>query len=158
MKPKKRAPIEHVVATWNRQGWYPAPWSHHPQEVKDAIRQLGWRPKIKECYANCQRFALYSGLDVEYREGWVVSGIALEHAWLIYKGSILDLTLNPDRGPKYLNSIVSTREEIREHMFATGTYALIKSREVELIGPYANVYKELNAELAKKIKKSCPKG
>jgi len=92
--------LEKVIKTYNRQGWYPAPWAHHPEPIKAALRHFRMRPMIKECFRNCQAFVFRNmwsglGLDVTYCEGWVVSSIPLEHAWLEYRGEPIDLTLRP---------------------------------------------------------------
>jgi len=95
--------MEGIIRTYNRQGWYPVPWAHHPKPIKDALRRFGLRPMIKECFRNCQAFMFRNmlegeTLDLVYCEGWVQDLIPLEHAWLEYEGKLLDLTLRPDGG------------------------------------------------------------
>lgn len=54
----------------------------------------------KACYANSQQFLTDSALsgELSYREGFVsTSGTPLRHAWLEWRGKVLDLTL----GAKY---------------------------------------------------------
>jgi len=38
-------------------------WAHHPPDVKAAIRRAGFIPRIKQCFANCQRVVLFGELD-----------------------------------------------------------------------------------------------
>lgn len=143
---RKRRDTDTVIQVWNRQGWYPAPWSHHPGAVKDAIRAMRWRPRIKECFYNCQMFLLNSGLEgLEYHEGWAQTLIPVEHAWLVYKGERLDLTLGPDRAAptQYLRSVTSTPQEVRANCMRTGQWTVVKTHEMHEIGPHAEVFREL---------------
>ena len=80
-----------------KNGWAPAPWSHHPQAIKDLIRGGGFRPKVKGCFENCGKLIIASlkteyEKDLIYCEGWAVGYIPTEHAWIKYKGEIVDLT------------------------------------------------------------------
>jgi hypothetical protein len=74
----------------------PVKWAHHPPEVKAAIRRASFVPRIKQCFANCQRLVLYGGLEgAVYHEGVVrrPGGAAINHGWIIWRGRLVDLTL-----------------------------------------------------------------
>lgn len=106
--------LEKALDTWSRKGWYPVKWAHHPKEIRDALREIGLRPQIKECYANCQRFMVgihrpsFSDLSlstrIQYREGFAFSLIPFDHAWLTLDGDVVDLTADPERKYVYLLS------------------------------------------------------
>lgn len=104
--------LERKIESFNRRGWYPAKYSHHPKLIRDAIRLIGYRPQIKACFMNCQRFVLgvrRGGFDpallrVRYHEGFAVALIVITHAWLEFDGEVIDLTLDPDRATRYLFS------------------------------------------------------
>jgi len=111
-----------------KQGWCPVPWAHHPKPIKDALRYLRYRPQIKQCWSNCQRLfsenvVLGLGLELELREGYVMTMIPFAHCWLIYQGEILDLTLPPEnRQLEYLDSYEVTYPELLESMYRTGSW------------------------------------
>lgn len=52
------------------------------------------RPKLKECYYNAQKLALYAPDRFVYREGWAQgSTIPVMHAWCVLDGKcVIDLT------------------------------------------------------------------
>jgi hypothetical protein len=85
---------------------------------------------------NCQRFILGSSLEVEYREGWVQTLIPMEHAWLIYKGEVLDLTLDPCRDVVYLDSHTASVLDIQLRMVRTGEYGPIFPRDLAELSPF----------------------
>ena len=155
---RKRPDINRVVEVFNRQGWYPAPWVQHPPEIKAAIRALGWRPRIKECFANCQRFLLQSEVPgLEYREGWIRSVIPMTHAWLVYKGERLDLTLRPAREDiVYMESIAYSEDDVRRAVVASRFYAPVNPAELERIGPFRAAFEALQRENA--VFKTCSCG
>jgi hypothetical protein len=70
-----------------------------PEPVADVFRTMGWRPKLKCCFYNCQRLVIDAHtLDrntagLTYVEGWVDIGIPIAHAWLVLNGDIVDPTL-----------------------------------------------------------------
>ncbi len=131
-----RRTTDDVYHQIRRRGWAPALWAHHPPEVKRAIWWMGWRPQVKQCFSNCQRFVLGVqrlapmgiDLEVEYREGWVHTVIPMEHAWLIYEGRVLDLTLDPNRDVEYLCSNIVSQEEILLRVVRTGEYGPVYPR------------------------------
>lgn len=104
--------VDDVIRQLNERGWAEALWAHHPPEVRAAIRAMGWRPQVKQCFANCQRFALARLLEVEYREGWIHAVIPMQHSWLVYQGRTLDLTLDPGRDVEYLESYAVPLDEV----------------------------------------------
>jgi len=142
---------EEQVALYLKQGWCPAKWSHHPKVIKDALRTIRFVPGIKECFANCQRFAIdvdryQLPLDVEYREGYVISIIPIEHAWLMVDGETVDLTLDPDREHEHLRSYAVPVDEIRTNMLKTRSYCAVRPRELVKLSPFYKDMKRL-AEL-----------
>jgi len=62
----------------------------------EASRQLyaEGRCQVKQCYHNCQ-MALFRNPEFRYYEGWVMSVIPIEHAWLLDGDSeaVIDPTL-----------------------------------------------------------------
>lgn len=114
------------------RGWCPVPWAHHPKPVRDAIRAIGFRPQMKQCWANSQRLFVENarrrlGLNLEYHEGLASYIMPFEHAWLVYEGEILDLTTIPGSEMTYLNSVVYTVEEVTDSMTRNGTYSPVSS-------------------------------
>ncbi len=131
------------------RGFYPVRWAHHPPEIKDAIRLIGFRPLMKQCYRNSQLFAIRNadlglGLDLEYREGWGLSLIPIEHAWLVYKGEVLDLTIDDGR-IEYAQSYSYTPEQIRANMVRSLSWCpLTDGRRFSEIHPHRKMWAELN--------------
>jgi|AntDeeMinimDraft_6_1070357.scaffolds.fasta_scaffold06662_4 hypothetical protein len=113
-----------------KHGWCPVPWKHHPEPIKEALRGMGWKPQLKQCFYNSQRFLVTArqmglDLDLEYHEGYAQTLIPFEHAWLVYEGEVLDLTLPPDREPVYHDSLVFGYNDIVEHMRETEMWAKV---------------------------------
>lgn len=131
------------------RGWAPALWAHHPPEVKEVFHRQGWLPLVKQCFANCQRFVLHAGLDVEYREGYVLTVIPMVHAWLIYKGEVLDLTLDPNREIQYLASYTVFYDEILSHVIETERYGPVHPHDLDELSPFYEGFLKLQ-KLAKK--------
>jgi hypothetical protein len=146
---KPRRNLDRVIQIYNRQGWYPVPWRHHPPEIRALIRALGFRPQLKGCYMNSQRLFvgnlhLATGLDLEYREGWVQTIIPIQHSWLLYKGEILDLTLD-SHGVQYLESVGIPLARVLAHMVRTGNYGpVLSEQEYYEIGPFRGLWEKLN--------------
>lgn len=87
-------------------GWCPVTWAHHPNFVRDALRALRFRPKLKECFNNSQQFCEAAvrpelGLEIKYFEGYAQSSLLpIQHAWLEVNGQHVDLTaLHPTTLP-----------------------------------------------------------
>lgn len=115
----KRRDPKRIYAVMQKQGWYPALWSHHPAEIKEAFKAFGWRPQLKYCWQNCQRFILdtyrhgFTELQarLRYHEGYVMAhGVVTPHAWLTFNGERLELTVDPGVEVVYLKSYEVTLE------------------------------------------------
>jgi hypothetical protein len=140
---------------WHARGFWPVRWAHHPIPIKDVIRTAGFRPLMKQCFRNCQLFALHNarlnlGLDVEYHEGWATSIIPFEHAWLVWRGKVVDLTLDDadEVGIVYGESTVFTPDDIRRNMRLTHTYSPVTGmRRFSEIHPLYEHFKSLNKRL-----------
>lgn len=127
-QPPERTPeyVNRKVASYLKNGWAPVEWAHHPPVVKAAIRAAGFRPGVKECYANTQWLVM--GQDVEqftYCEGIVASnGLPIQHAWLLLGGpdsqTRVDLTL--PHAPAVLAGYSVPADDLRVAMLKTGTY------------------------------------
>lgn len=129
--------VDDIYHQIRARGWAPALWAHHPPEVKRAITTMGWRPQVKQCFMNCQRFILGGhGLEVEYREGYVQTLIPMEHAWLIYKGEVLELTLDPNKEISYLDSHTASILDIQMNMAITGSYGPVFPRDLAELSPF----------------------
>jgi len=140
--------LEQFIRVWDKQGWYPAKWAHHPPEVKRVFREHGWRPMKKECFRNAQRFVVDAqehGLDVEYREGWVISIIPIEHGWVQYRGEPLELTLDPGDGTQYLDSTGYTAADVLQNVLAHHAWCQIDPRKLQLQHPLRAQFDQLLA-------------
>jgi hypothetical protein len=141
--------IERRCIGYLARGFYPVRWAHHPREIKDAIRRIGFRPLMKQCYRNSQLLAISNevlglGLDLEYREGWGLSLTPIEHAWLFYKGEILDLTID-DNDIQYGRSYSYTPEQIRTNIIRNLSYSpLTDGRRFSEIHPHREAWARLN--------------
>ena len=139
---------EEQVALYLKQGWCPVKWSHHPKVIKDILRAIRLVPGMKECFANCQRFVtdvdLHGfDLNVEYREGYVVSILPIEHAWLTVNGEVVDLTLAPDRPREYLDSYAVPVDEIRRNMLEQKAYCPVRPQELMKLSPFYESFLQL---------------
>lgn len=137
--------LDEKMDHYMKYGWAPASQDHLPDVIQNALGEMGLEPRIKECFANSQRFVLdcqrYGlDLDVEYHEGWVLTIIPIEHAWLMWEGEVLDLTLGPEKGVRYLESRTYTREEIIENMVETHMYTpLTEPQEFYSMSPWGKL-------------------
>lgn len=143
--------VDEQIAVYLRDGFCPAKTDHLPQKVREVLDEIGLIPGIKECFANCQRFvvdvALYGlPLDVEYREGYVMSILPIEHAWLVVDGEVVDLTLDPDREREYLRSYAVPVDEIKRNMLEQKAYCSVRPLELMKLCPFYEGFKKL-AEL-----------
>jgi len=59
--------------------------------IKDKLRLSGIAPQAKECYYVSQLLVFSAIEDFKYVEGYAVSIIPTEHAWLEYNGKVLDI-------------------------------------------------------------------
>ena len=128
--------LERVIETYHKQGWYPVKWSHHPPEIKAALRAIGYRPRMKECYGNSQRLFLSDLLvgDLEYVEGHAGNMVPVQHAWLLYEGEVLDLTLDNDTMRSDL-VIKYTREQVRKTLVRTECFGPVSEAASYLTNP-----------------------
>ena len=127
-------------------GWAPAPQDSLPDYVQDLLGRMGFEPRMKECFANCQRFMVdYARLvrrlglehEVEYHEGYVISLIPFEHAWLVIDGTIVDITLGSDRDIRYLRSYTYSSDEINRNLAESGMYKpLTGHRDLHALSPW----------------------
>jgi hypothetical protein len=143
---------EEKIRQYLDEGFCPVPTSHLGKQIRDALDAMGLQPGMKECFANCQKFVTMNerrglGLDVVYVEGWVQSIIPMEHAWILHRGSIVDLTLSPDRKypTQYLGGIEYSAEDVLANMIETGTYSPIDQERLFKIGPFYEQWKQLEA-------------
>lgn len=123
--------LDKRLRAFQRNGWYPVPYRHHPRPIRDALRRIGLRPAMKQCFANCQRFVLnVDWLDVEYHEGYVTATIPIPHAWVVWEGQIIDLTLKADdnRDIIYHGSTVYSRIAILANVRKTEAWCVIDER------------------------------
>jgi hypothetical protein len=120
---RSEAELRRLVDVYSRQGWYPAKWAHHPPEIKAELRRMGYRPRVKECYQNCQRFLMRTKLDdLWYVEGHAGTVVPVPHCWLLYKDQVVDLTLPPD-AVHYEITFVYTRLQVMNHLARTGVFS-----------------------------------
>lgn len=147
---RRRRDAQKLAETYFKQGYVNALWAHHPPEVKAAIREFGWRPQIKNCFMNSQQFFLDCWRRkpelferLEYHEGYVVTILPLEHAWLKLDGEVLDLTLDPGIGREYLRSHTYGSEEVLKHVVKTGTWGPVSGYELGKLSPFYEAHMEL---------------
>ena len=139
----RRSPTEeNLVQTYFKQGWVPVRWSHHPKAVRDAIRRVGMRPMLKQCFLNCQKLLMMSDLEAEYREGWATRAIPIMHSWLVYDGEIVDLTIT-DKSLRYLDSYAVPKEQISRVVFGRGYWGVIDGERMASISPYREAFEAL---------------
>lgn len=136
-----------------RLGWFPVPYAHHPKPIRNAIRRAGFRPAMKQCFANCQRLFLDAPeLDLEYHEGYITSIIPMPHAWLLWEGQRIDLTLRYDEdGIEYHGSTAYTRDEVRANMARTLQWCVMDDRALHLHHPHRKQF-----EFLERLQKELP--
>lgn len=122
------------IRSFLTNGWCPVPYAHHPKPIRDALREVGLRPAMKQCFANCQRLLVTSSLDLEYHEGWAVHLIPFEHAWLVWEGQRIDLTLRGD-DMDYRESIQYTKAEVLLNAVETSQWAVMDPRALAELHP-----------------------
>lgn len=115
------------IRQYVRNGWSPVPYAHHPAHIRQAIRAAGIRPKMKACFENCIRLMLQQRVvRLTYCEGFVSTAYVpfpIEHAWLKDEhGTVVDVTLSPDRAPVVISHREYTLAEVREGVSKTGVY------------------------------------
>jgi len=92
------------------EGYYlakgrPYPYSPYTaDEVKAIVRgiaEAGFAPSIKQCFYNAQKLAAFGAFG--YAEGYVLADdlpIALHHAWAVYNGKPVDVTMRRGSDPQ----------------------------------------------------------
>lgn len=124
---------------FRRDGWAPVRWSHHPPVIKQLIHKGGFRPKAKSCFENCVQLVMaalgsqYED-DIRYCEGWVTSKVLLatKHAWLLYCGEIVDLTLVGRKDIQYGRPVIMTPKQVVEALRTVGTYGPFTGEQVDI--------------------------
>jgi len=139
------ADTDRRVRCFLRRGWCPVPWAHHPKPIRDALRAMGWRPKMKGCWQNAQRFACEAprhGIEVEYREGYCQGIIPFDHGWLMYEGEVLDLTLTPAdvREYTYLDSYAVSRAEVLLALHGHECWGPVYPERLAKLSPFAAAF------------------
>lgn len=123
---------EEKLAKYNKNGWLPVPYNHHPEPVRRAIKAAHLRPAMKQCYQNSQRLMVCQNeVKFKYYEGLVGSIIPLQHAWLELDGKIVDVTL--DKPLEVLARYECSAEEIRLHMIQTRTYGPVHEDRLAML-------------------------
>lgn len=141
--------LDTKIHLFSTRGWCPVRWAHHPEPIKQLLRDTGIRPKMKGCYENCQRVMLSLHPLVEeltYCEGYITTFLLLDHAWLRYKGEIVDLTLEAPRERSIVypvEYVQYTPREIRRALFSTGYYQPVDERRLAEVSPYRRMMQEL---------------
>lgn len=97
--------------------------------VKDAIKNLGFVPQMKQCFYNAQMLACVDMLGkIKYCEGFANSIIPVNHAWCTINDKVIDLTWRDKKGKNYLGNFppeisyfgfTLPTEKIREKMLKT---------------------------------------
>lgn len=137
-----------TIERLRRNGWAPVRWAHHPEAIKELIRDAGFRPRAKGCYTNCGKLILACRLseyepDLMYCEGVLHRGeIGVPHAWVLYCGEVVDLTVT-DSGCWREEKLRLTPEQFAERCYAAGSFGPFADPE-----PNADVMAALNAALA----------
>ena len=117
-----------TIARIQRNGWAPVRWAHHPDGIKRLIHDAGFRPKAKGCYTNCGKL-LVACLDTEYEsdltycEGVFRRGqFGVAHAWLRYRGEIVDLTIVDGNASQYEQQLEMTPERFAKQCYRVGNF------------------------------------
>ena len=135
------------IDIFKRRGWCPVRYAHHPKPIKDALRKLGIRPQMKQCFSNCQR--LFMGarwLDLEYHEGYITTIIPMPHGWLLWEEQLIDLTLPSDREIEYHGSTAYTRDEVQLNMARTIQWCVMDDRVLHSHHPRSDEIEAMRAE------------
>ena len=110
------------IAYYRDHGCCPLPTAHHPKEIREALRVASIRPMMKECFRNSQRFIIGAGLGdrLIYVEG-TTGDFGNHHAWLLFDGKILDLTLDEETHD-YHPELTATVKEVARHFLSQNGY------------------------------------
>ena len=146
MTEEKESAIK-VAQRFRKHGYVAVKWGHHPDAVRDIIKREHFRPKLKSCFENCARLIIGAlrfnyAQYFTYCEGWIeADGLPMQHAWLLYKGEIVDLTLVGRDDVTYGEHRTMTCKEARDKIVETGKYGPFV--ELHSFGPHVEVWKEL---------------
>ncbi len=145
---------EQRLKNYVHRGWSPVRWAHLPPEVKALYRRLGRVPQMKACWFNVQMLHRVAKdlPDLVYCEGWIHRIIPIDHAWLKFRGQIIDPTMGGeqtagDRNPISYpegQSYVVPWDEVRRELGRTGFYGPIRPRQLMEVGPYHELMMEFN--------------
>jgi hypothetical protein len=144
--------LDRKIDLYVNHGGCPVKWAHHPKPIKDKLRAIGLRPMMKSCFRNCQQFFLYADdLDLEYHEGWIVCsvGVPIQHAWLVWQGQRIDLTLDDNR-IEYVSSYKYDRKQVVKAIFKNGTWSPVNEPRLYLISPF---YEMMSDDYKEKLNK-----
>lgn len=129
-----RRTTEEKIAHYQRHGQCPVDIDHLPEAIQKALRHLRIAPLMKECFANCQKLVFHNqhletALDLEYHEGYAVGLIPFEHAWLVFEGELVDLTIGPDRAYpiEYRDSYTYSVQQVRDNVLETKMWTSLTS-------------------------------
>lgn len=123
-------------------GYAPAPWAHHPQKVKDAIRKARMRPGFQMCWYNCQSLIFRARLDAEYYEGWLLAAILpVAHCWLMVDSVIVDFTAPTESS--YVGYPIS-REDMMAGVIRNKGYCPINADRINRISPFGMTLDDLD--------------
>lgn len=130
--------LTNVIETIGRirhNGWAPARWSHHPAAIKELIHAAGFRPKVKACYDNCGKLMLAAwqtehAPDLRYCEGLVHRIVSVPHAWVRYRGEVVDLTVT-DGGVTYEQQLELTPAQLVEAVRKAGRFGPFASPQLD---------------------------
>jgi len=99
---------------WHYKGQYDFILQHgkfyNSQELTDeereivsvAIKNLGFKPRMKECFYNAQMLALNDYTNkIQYCEGFGMSLIPCNHGWCVINDKVIDLTWKDESGNNY---------------------------------------------------------
>ena len=123
---KREEEVARRCELFERQGWFPVRWAHHPEPVKQVFRLAGFRPMGKMCFRNAQKFVIahdrlaHSGriapIDgLTYVEGIAFGVIPFVHGWIRIGDVDVDLTLD---GPT---------KQTTEHAYAVSMHEVYRS-------------------------------
>jgi hypothetical protein len=103
--------------------------SHEALIIKKALKRIGFVPKKKECFYNAQMLALTDNSNqIKYCEGFALTIIPTNHAWIEINGKVVDPTWDVD-GKMILGTFPDdksyfgfnmSKSDIRDKQFKTG--------------------------------------
>ena len=104
--------------------------SHEALIIKKALKRIGFIPEKKKCFYNAQMLALTDNSgQIKYCEGYALSIIPLNHAWIEINGKVVDVTWEKDGGGHILGTFPDTKSyfgfnmsnsDIRKKQLKTG--------------------------------------